>query len=429
MNRYKTMKDSKLPWINEIPAHWKIVRIKELLQNVSEKNHPDATVLSLYREYGVLPKDSRDDNHNVTSLDTASYKFVRVGELVINKMKAWQGSLGVSDYEGIVSPAYYVCRFTSNEVNAKFFHYLVRCKAYAQEFERLSTGMRVGQWDLGIDDFMCTPALIPPLTEQSSIITYLDEQCAKIEALIADSKDSIEEYKKWKASLIFDVITKGLDSNVEMRESGVQWIGKIPKHWKVEKIKNLGKARNGLTYSPADMVGKEGHLVIRSSNIQDGQWDYSDNVYVNIPIPEDLILQNGDIVICSRNGSKRLIGKNAIVENTNGQITFGAFMMVYRTFISNKRYMYWILNSGMFDYYLPMFFTSTINQLTRANFNEMVFPYTDSQTEQQQIVNYLDSKIAKIDSIITDKYSLINDLESYKKSLIYEVVTGKRKVV
>lgn len=426
---YELMKDSKLPWIGAIPSHWHIIRIKELMQNVSEKNRPNATVLSLYREHGVLPKDSRDDNHNVTSLDTASYKFVRIGELVINKMKAWQGSLGVSDYEGIVSPAYYVCRFTSDKINTKYFHYLIRCKAYAQEFERLSTGMRVGQWDLGIDDFMCTPAIIPPIDEQSAIASYLDDQCAKIDSLIAEAKASIEEYKKWKSSLIFEAVTKGLDPNVEMKDSGVDWIGKIPATWKIEKIKNLGKARNGLTFSPSDITGEDGVLVIRSSNIQEGKWNYSDNVYVNLNIPEDLILQNGDIVICSRNGSRRLIGKNAIVEDADGKKTFGAFMMIYRTVISNKRYVYWLLNSGVFEYYLPMFFTSTINQLTRTHFNEMLLPFAPSKEDQQKIVEFLDLNVSTIDTIIESKNTLIEDLESYKKSLIYEVVTGKRKVV
>lgn len=426
---YELMKDSKLPWIGAIPSHWHIIRIKELMQNVSEKNHPNATVLSLYREYGILPKDSRDDNYNVTSLDTASYKFVRIGELVINKMKAWQGSLGVSDYEGIVSPAYYVCRFTSGKINTKYFHYLIRCKAYAQEFERLSTGMRVGQWDLGIDDFMCTPAIIPPIDEQSAITSYLDNQCAKIDSLIAEAKASIEEYKQWKASLIFETVTRGLDPNVEMKDSGVDWIGKMPATWKIEKIKNLGKARNGLTFSPSDITGEDGVLVIRSSNIQEGKWNYSDNVYVNLNIPEDLILQNGDIVICSRNGSRRLIGKNAMVEDADGKKTFGAFMMIYRTVISNKRYVYWLLNSGVFEYYLPMFFTSTINQLTRTHFNEMLLPFAPSKEDQQKIVEFLDLNVSTIDSIIESKNTLIEDLESYKKSLIYEVVTGKRKVV
>ena len=221
---YSGMKDSGIPWLGEIPAHWKITRSKIVFQNVTVKNHPDATVLSLYRDLGVLPKESRDDNHNVTSEDTAQYKFVEVGNLVINKMKAWQGSLAVSGYSGIVSPAYYVCRFRSGAVEKRYIHYLLRCVAYAQEFERLSTGMRVGQWDLGIDDFLKIPILLPDTDEQKSISDFLDAKCGGIDAIIEEAKASIEEYKRWKASVIYQAVTKGLNPDAPMKDSGISCI-------------------------------------------------------------------------------------------------------------------------------------------------------------------------------------------------------------
>lgn len=228
---YTEMRDSGIEWVEKIPKEWKVTRMKTILQNVSEKNHPDATVLSLYRDLGVVPKNSRDDNHNITSEDTSNYKFVRCGDLVINKMKAWQGSLAVSEFEGIVSPAYYVCKFISNSTDKKYLHYLLRCRPYAQEFERLSTGMRVGQWDLGIDDFLRIPVICPSISEQSAIAAYLDSQCAKIDEIIAEAKASIEDYKQWKASIIYEAVTKGLDPKAEMKDSGIEWIGEIPAHW------------------------------------------------------------------------------------------------------------------------------------------------------------------------------------------------------
>lgn len=236
---FAEMKDSGIAWIGEIPVHWSTTRMKSILENITVKNHPDAEVLSLYREYGVLPKNSRDDNHNVTSQDTTQYKYVEVGDLVINKMKAWQGSLAVSGYEGIVSPAYYVCKFRSEKVNKDYIHFLLRCSAYAQEFERLSTGMRIGQWDLGISDFMRVPALLPPLSEQFAIAYYLDTQCAKIDEIVTQAKASIEEYKQWKASIIYEAVTKGLDPSVEMKDSGVKWIGEVPSGWKISRVKNV----------------------------------------------------------------------------------------------------------------------------------------------------------------------------------------------
>lgn len=425
---YTEMRDSGIEWVGKIPKEWKVTRMKTILQNVSEKNHPDATVLSLYRDLGVVPKNSRDDNHNVTSEDTSNYKFVRCGDLVINKMKAWQGSLAVSEFEGIVSPAYYVCKFISNSTDKKYLHYLLRCRPYAQEFERLSTGMRVGQWDLGIDDFLRIPVICPSISEQTAIAAYLDTQCAKIDEIIAEAKASIEDYKQWKASIIYEAVTKGLDPNAEMRDSGIEWIGKIPAGWRTFRLKNLGKARNGLTYSPENQVPEQkGTLVLRSSNIQNGVLDFSDNVYVDSNIPSELILEAGDILICSRNGSGKLIGKNAYID-VSGKYSFGAFMMSFRPVIHNTRYAYWILNSGVFNYYLPMFFTSTINQLTRENFRNMVIPYCDDKQIQKSIVEYLDKKVSQIDSVIKAKENFIFDLEAYKKSLIYEVVTGKRRV-
>ena len=207
LNPNAEMKDSGIEWIGKMPAHWSITRMKSILENVTVKNHPDAEVLSLYRDLGVLPKNSRDDNHNVTSEDTASYKYVEVGDLVINKMKAWQGSLAVSDYEGIVSPAYYVCKFRSEEIDKRYIHFLLRCSAYAQEFERLSTGMRVGQWDLGINDFMRVPTLLPPISEQSAIASYLDTQCAKISELVAEKQSLIDDLESYKKSLIYEAVT------------------------------------------------------------------------------------------------------------------------------------------------------------------------------------------------------------------------------
>lgn len=243
---YTEMKDSGIEWVGEIPKVWKVTRMKTILQNVSEKNHPDSTVLSLYRDLGVVPKNSRDDNHNVTSEDTSNYKFVRCGDLVINKMKAWQGSLAVSEFEGIVSPAYYVCKFISNSTDKKYLHYLLRCRPYAQEFERLSTGMRVGQWDLGIDDFLRVSVICPSLSEQSAIAAYLDTQCVKIDEIIAEAKASIEDYKQWKASIIYEAVTKGLDPNVEMKDSGIEWIGEIPMAWKPMRFKFVATVKANL---------------------------------------------------------------------------------------------------------------------------------------------------------------------------------------
>ena len=163
-------------------------------------------VLSVYREYGVIPKDSRDDNHNVTSEDVSKYKYVRPGSLVINKMKAWQGSLAVSDYEGIVSPAYFIFEFMGHAFITNYLHYLLR-GAYKDEFRRISGGIREGQWDLSPDEFMNTLVTIPPVKEQEKIISYIDKKCAEIDGVIADKKEQLDVLENYKKSVIYEYVT------------------------------------------------------------------------------------------------------------------------------------------------------------------------------------------------------------------------------
>jgi type I restriction-modification system, S subunit len=201
------MKDSGIEWVGIIPASWTTTRIKNLLAEKSVKGRPDETVLSLYREYGIIPKDSRDDNHNVTSSDTSSYKFIEVGDFVINKMKAWQGSMALSGYQGIISPAYLVYQFILEDVDPKYLHHLLRSRPYADEFARLSTGIRIGQWDLHSNDFLCTLALLPPLGEQTRIVAYVDDRCSEIDKAIEAKQLIIDELKAYKKSLIWEAVT------------------------------------------------------------------------------------------------------------------------------------------------------------------------------------------------------------------------------
>lgn len=201
------MKDSGAGWMPTVPAHWLVEKIKYHLHLKTQKNMGDRQVLSLYRDYGIVPKDSRDDNHNVTSEDTSSYRYVRVGDFVVNKMKAWQGSVAVSQYEGIVSPAYFVYEFIDESFDKKYFHYLLRNKSYTTEFMRLSGGIRVGQWDLPAEAFENTLVLIPPIEEQQQIADYLDKKCKEIEEIIADKQSQIETLESYKKSLIYEYVT------------------------------------------------------------------------------------------------------------------------------------------------------------------------------------------------------------------------------
>ncbi|MCR5349663.1 MAG: restriction endonuclease subunit S [Acholeplasmatales bacterium] len=207
------MKDSTMKWIGDVPTHWKVDKLKFHLYREEFKNPGDKQVLSVYREYGVIPKDSRDDNHNVTSEDVSKYKYVKPGWLVINKMKAWQGSMGVSEYEGIVSPAYFIYKFKDKCINPKYIHFLFR-NCYKDEFRRISGGIREGQWDLNPFEFENELILIPTLEEQNRIVEYIESFVSEIEHLVSNKQKQLEILADYKKSLIYEYVTGKKEVNV-----------------------------------------------------------------------------------------------------------------------------------------------------------------------------------------------------------------------
>lgn len=207
----------------------------------------------------------------------------------------------------------------------------------------------------------------------------------------------------------------------EYKTTGLGWLTEIPDHWEVKKLKYLGQAIIGLTYSPDDVVDQgEGTLVLRSSNVQNGKLEFLDNVYVRKSIPLHLKVKDGDILICARNGSRALIGKNAKVTKDAEGMTFGAFMSIFRSSYNN--YLSHVFASALFEYQSGSFLTATINQLTTSNLNSFEIPLPP-QTEQDRIVNFLDHETAKIDNLIEKQQQLIELLKEKRQAVISHAVT------
>lgn len=420
----REMKDSGIEWIGQIPLDWKVDKIKYHLKRNEPKNPGNAIVLSVYRDYGVIPKDSRDDNHNVTSEDTSKYKYVKKGQLVINKMKAWQGSLAVSDYNGIVSPAYFIYDFTDEEYNHKYFHYLVR-SCYKEEFKRISGGIREGQWDLSPEAFANTLALLPPLVEQKYIANYLDIQCSEIDATAEDIQKEISLLEDYKKSVITEAVTKGLNPDAEMKDSGIEWIGEVPKHWGTIRIGNAFSIRNERNYLPMEQVqllslysgkgvfptGEEG--TTNSGNHAQTVADYKmvkkNDIVVNI-----ILAWMGSLGISNYNG---VVSPAYDVYIPNEEkVVPHYYHYVFRTSgIANECYRY---GRGI----MMMRWRTYSSEFKRIH---VPFPPLE---EQQQIADFLDAKCSEIDAIIADKKRQWGILTEYKKSLIYEYVTGKKEV-
>ena len=427
MNR--AMKDSGIPWIGEIPSNWNVCYIKQVMRNKSIKGYPNEQVLSLYRDYGVIPKDSRDDNHNVTSEDTSNYKLVEVGDFVINKMKAWQGSMAVSNYQGIISPAYYICRFVVEDISRQYIHYLLRNDTYKAEYLRLSTGLRVGQWDLNIEDFLHTSMVLPPVPEQQAIADFLDKKCGEIDELIALQEKIIEELKAYKQSVITEAVTKGLNPDVPMKDSGIEWIGQIPEGWKIQRFKDV--LNNPLQYG----VGESGEpynpslpRYIRITDIANNSLKEDiQKLSLTEEQAQDCILEDGDILLARSGGT---VGKAFIFKSSYGRCAYAGYLIRARVVKTCSPWFifYYTQTYCYEEWKRQIFIQSTIQNIAADRYSIMELPIPPKK-EQEQIASYLDEKCGEIDKLISIKQSKIDELKEYKKSIIYEYVTGKKDVI
>ncbi len=422
----REMKDSGISWVGEIPLQWNVYRNKDGFINTKTivgENSKNTPLLSLTTK-GIKLKDiDNPEGKQPESFDT--YQCVEINDLVMCLFDLDISAVfsGLSSYNGMISPAYKVLK-CNERVIAKYADYWFRYIFDGRKFNQYAKNIR---YTLTYDIFSALPMLYPSVGEQQNIADYLDTKCAQIDTIIAKEQSVIEKLQEYKKALITEAVTKGLNPNVNMKESGLDWIGKVPETYSLIKLKFLGEYFNGLTYSPDNLTDvDEGVLVLRSSNIKNGKLVLDDNVYVNVDTPRYLVKKN-DILICSRNGSRNLVGKNILLSE-DIHAYFGAFMMIFRL-ISEvySKWVYYVLNSNLFLAYLGSFFSSTINQLTGKDFGNIIIPICDVE-EAKQITEYLDEKCSNIDSIILKKQFTIYKLIEYKKSLIYEVVTGKKEV-
>lgn len=413
----REMKDSGARWIGPVPTHWKVDKLKYHLKRNEPRNPGNCIVLSLYRELGVVPKDSRDDNHNVTSEDTSKYKYVKPGDFVINKMKAWQGSVAVSDYEGIVSPAYFVYNFTDEAFFKRYFHYLLR-SCYKDEFMRLSGGIRVGQWDLPSEALDNVIVLIPSTEEQRCIAAYLDAKCAEIDALTADIQTQIDTLEQYKRSVITEAVTKGLEPDVEMKDSGIQWIGSMPAHWNCIRGKYVLKYIQKPVREDDGVITcfRDGEVTLRSNRREDGFTMADKEIgYQGIDV--------GDLVVHGMDGFAGAIG----ISDSRGKAS--PVLNVLDTEQSKRYIMYFLRSMAYSDVFLALATGIRVRScdLRWNKLSELFYPVPPLE-EQEAIVDYIDSVLRRTDEVIAAKREQLSTLEAYKKSLIYEYVTGKKEV-
>ena len=419
MERYNEYKDSGVQWLGEIPSHWTIMPLKysgrfckgKLPSNTND-NCLGKPIIGASEMNGNMPSVYSEDN-SVPQCTQNDILFL------------WDGAnagLVSSFHDGIVAST--VTKFTCDNSNivSTYLYYLE--KNYQRYYKERVGGTTIPH--MNSQYIASCPLLIPSIQEQQAIADYLDTATTKIDEAIAQQQKMIDLLNERKQIIINNAVTKGLNPDAPMKDSGVDWIGEIPEHWEALRIRYIGEAKNGLTYSPNDMVDEgNGILVLRSSNIQDGKLAFEDNVYVK-GAPEKLWVKKGDIIICSRNGSASLVGKCAIVEE-DIYASFGAFMMRFRS-EHNSKYTYYLLTAAI-SHYKQLFATSTINQLTLGIFADIKMPFVYDLQEQTKIAESLDLAIKKLDTAISNATKQISLLQERKQIIINDVVTGKVKVL
>ncbi|RBQ33546.1 restriction endonuclease subunit S [Rahnella aquatilis] len=423
---YGEYKDSGVEWLGEIPGNWGCISISRMFTRIKRTGHIDRELLSVYRDYGVIPKSSRDDNNNMPSEDLSPYQLVKINDLVMNKMKAWQGSIAISGCEGIVSPAYFVYspKVIFNDLALpKYIHYLLRNSIYITQYLCRSKGIRVNQWDLDPDEFKSIDVLLPTKEEQFQIAAFLNHETAKIDTLIDKQQQLIELLKEKRQAVISHAVTKGLDPDVPMKDSGVEWLGEVPEHWVISQIKYLSSfvGTGGTPKNPESFTDLDG-----IDWFSPGDFNRS------------LILQDANKKISKlsiRNGDAKIYPKNSIVVIGIGA-TLGKVALTENFFSCNQQINIVVPNEKINFKYLAYSLSNQVEQMQQASnastigiMNQektkkiwIVFP---KKHEQFEIVKFISKKTTEFDLLLNWSEKQIQFLQERRTALISAAVTGK----
>lgn len=424
---YPAMKDSGLPWLGEVPEHWEEQKLRNILRAIAIRNRSDLPLLSVVREKGVILRDvtNQDENHNFIPDDLTNYKVVRSGQFAMNKMKAWQGSYGVSSFEGIVSPAYYV--FDLSGVSARYFHTAIRSRAYVPFFTQASDGVRIGQWDLSQARMREIQIFVPPLAEQAAIVRYLDHVDRRIRRYIRAKQKLIKLLEEQKQAIIHRAVTRGLDPNVRLKPSGVEWLGDVPEHWEVVALKRACSLVRDGTHLPPPRVSTGVPLLSVRNIIDDEFKRRDDDSMISEPDYYQLcrsFVPHTDDVLLAIVGAT--LGKVAVVppmERFHIQRSLAIFRTNQKKL--SHRFLAAYLRAPAFQRALwttvafsaqPGIYLSTLGNFA------VLLPPVD---EQDLIVSRLGAALRDLQSSIRMTRKEIDHLLEYRTRLIADVVTGK----
>lgn len=429
----RAMKDSGIEWIGEIPEDWDLMRLQFCLNEIKEKNLPvkSEQVLSLVKDKGVMPYEEKGNVGNVAKEDISEYKLAYPNTLILNSMNILIGSVGISKYFGCVSPVYYVFKETKMS-DLRFINYIFTTNEFQKELRKYANGIMEIRLRVSAQDIFKRIIAYPNKQEQIKIADFLDEKCSHIDSVLEKVRASIDEWKQLKQSVITQAVTKGIKPNRPMKDSGIEWIGEIPANWKVYPLKYLVDIpiTDGTHNTPTYTDKENGSPFLSSKDITSGHIDWSSIKYITKELHEQLqkeVAPKRNDILLAKNGTT---GIGALVEE---DIVFDIYVTLAlirpNQSIVLPKFLLYLINSSLckiqYDKHL---IGIGVPNLHLNIINNVKVIITDAKDEQQEIVSYLDEKCSEIDKIIAKKEQLIAELETYKKSLIYEYVTGKKEV-
>lgn len=399
-NRYDKYKDSGIAWIGVIPEHWEVRKGKNIFKLRNSKGNSNAILLAATQKYGMIPQSQIEGVVQVkqnTNLNT--FKTVHKHDYVIS-LRSFQGGFEISEYEGVCSPAYQVFYSTIPCCNY-FFKYLFKSYGFISQINAFTLGIREGK-NIQYEDFSLMKLPFPVLHEQQAIADYLDRRCSEIDELIALQEEMITKLQSYKQSVITEAVTRGLDKNVPLKDSGIDWIGKVPEHWEITLFKRKITINNGKDYK--NFSDAEIYPVIGSG----GCFAYCSNY-----------MYDGEALLLGRKGT---IDKPLYVKGKFWAVDTMFYAIPHKDL--HCKFSYYLALTFPFNLYSTSTSLPSLTQTDLGNI-PVAFP---SISEQQAIVDYLDQRCSEIDELIVLKQQKIEKLKEYKKSLIFECVTGKRKV-
>lgn len=419
---YPAMKDPGVPWLGEVPEHWGVLPNRAIFDEVKERDRPGADMLSVtitkgvIRQRALLEGSSKKDS---SKLDRSAYKFVRPGDIAYNKMRAWQGALGVSEYAGIVSPAYVVQRPREGTA-ARYVHYLLRTPAFAKEAERWSYGITSDMWSLRPEHFKMIYSCLPPLPEQHAIVKFLDRADRKIRRYIRAKQKLIKLLEEQKQAIIHHAVTRGLDPNVRFKPSGVEWVGEVPEHWELVPNRALLSQRKilvGDQHNKYQLLSlTKGGVIVR--DVASGRGKFSADLGTSQEV------RTGDLVFCLFDvpETPRTVGLSA----HDGMIT-GAYTVFECSDTVLARFLEAFYIAMDDRKLLSPVYSGLRNTIPPSTFLGIKTPLPP-RGEQASIVDRIGRDTSSNRAIVERTRGEIQLLGEYRTRLFADVVTGKLDV-